>query len=201
MKKVGSLWFVLGCFLFVASFNLMAQDPDPVVAAPVDQISREELAKITEEACAATSGEKPTAEMIIKKVEEACEILTKEGKKAFSQFMGKDSKFLFAGTYIWIHNLEGIMLMHPIKFKLEGTPLLIFKDKNGKRFFVEMNKVAEEKGSGWVDYLWPIPGSKEIGRKVSFVKYCETPEKDKLVVGCGIYGMADAEIEKLVSGN
>ncbi len=165
-------------------------------AAPV---SRETLAKESEAFCAETAKEKPTADAVIKKVEEACQLVASEGRKSFSKFMGKDSKFIFAGTYIWIHDLEGVMQMHPLKYKMEGKPLLVLKDKKGKRFFVEMNKVAQEKGSGWVDYHWPVPGSKDIQRKVSFVKLCETPEKEKFVVGCGIYGLSDAEIDNLVS--
>ena len=206
MKKVGYLFVVLGFLLFNLSLTVVAQEPaaDEVVpAAASEKVSREDLAAQTEEACTATSNVKPTSEMIIQKVDEACKLLEAEGVKAFPKFMGRNSGFVFAGTYIWIHELggEGTMKMHPIKFKLEGKPLLIFKDNKGKRFFAEMNRVVESNGAGWVDYYWPIPGSKEVGHKVSYVKLAVTPEKEKLVVGCGIYGLSEAEIEKLVAGN
>jgi signal transduction histidine kinase len=51
------------------------------------------------------------------------------------------------------------MLMHPIKHKMEGRHLISLKDEQGKRFFVTMNNLADQKGEGWVDYMWPEPGS------------------------------------------
>lgn len=211
MKKVGYLLVLVGLICCYLPASLPAQDAAvataPVVTAPIapaqdapgQTVSREELAKESEAACAESAKDKATTEAVIKKVDEACKLVETEGRKAFPKFMGKDSSFIFAGTYIWIHDLEGVMQMHPLKYKMEGNALLILKDKNGKRFFVEMNKVAQEVGAGWVDYYWPLPGSTEIQRKVSYVKLCETPEKEKLVVGCGIYGLSDAEIEKLVA--
>lgn len=183
-----------------AAADVAAPVATPAVEPAAKEMSREDLAKETEIACAESAKDKATAELVIKKVEEACKLVETEGRKCFPKFMGKDSPYIFAGTYIWIHDLEGVMQMHPIKHKMEGNALLIFKDTNGKRFFVEMNKVAQEKGAGWVDYIWPVPGSKESARKVSYVKLCETPEKEKLVVGCGIYGLPDAEIDSLVAG-
>ena len=132
----------------------------------------DELAKETEEACEATAATKPTPQMIMDKVNQACALLQKEGKAGFSKFSGKGSEFVFAGTYIWIHDMAGVMRMHPIKYKMNGQSLVDFKDSNGKRFFTEMNKVAKEKGAGWVDYMWPKPGEKEPSQKVSYVKLC-----------------------------
>ena len=135
--------------------------------------------------------------MIKEKVKKACEILEKDGKKGFAKFKGKDSDFLFAGTYIWIHDMNGVMRMHPIKYKMEGKKLIGLKDGSGKRFFVEMNKKVRDKGEGWVDYTWPKPGEKKRSRKVSFVKGAKVDGED-MVVGCGIYDMPDAEIDVLI---
>jgi cytochrome c len=157
----------------------------------------DELAKETEEACEATAATKPTPQMIMDKVNQACALLQKEGKAGFSKFQGKDSQFVFAGTYIWIHDMAGVMRMHPIKYKMNGQSLVDFKDSNGKRFFNEMNKVAKEKGSGWVDYMWPKPGVKEPSQKVSFVKLCNVQGED-LVVGCGVYDLPAADVQKLL---
>lgn len=154
------------------------------------------LAKESEEACAAGAKTPPTPEMIVDKVNKACALLQKEGVSAFPKFKGKDSEFIFAGTYIWIHDMTGTMRMHPIKYKMEGKNLIGLKDVNGKRFFTLMNMTASQKGAGWVDYQWPKPGEKKTSLKVSYVKLCEV-DGDKLVLGCGIYDMSADELKSL----
>jgi methyl-accepting chemotaxis protein len=162
------------------------------------QQTADELQKETEAACAASATTKPTAEMIVAKVNKACELLSKEGKAAFPKFKGKDSEFIFAGTYVWIHDFHPTMLMHPIKYKLDGKSVAGMKDSNGKFLFVEMNKIAKEKGAGWVDYVWPKPGEEKASQKVSYVKMCKTPDGEELVVGIGVYDLPAAEVEKLL---
>ncbi len=180
---------VLLCLLCVA----IAYQPQILRA----EKSPDELAKETEEACAASAKTKPTFEMITEKVNKACALLEKEGKAAFPKFKGKDSEFIFAGTYIWIHDMEGVMRMHPIKPKMEGQRLIGLKDTNGKLFFADMNKLAKEKGSGWVDYMWPKPGEQSPARKVSFVKLCKV-DGEEMIVGCGVYDLPEEEVNKLV---
>jgi cytochrome c len=181
--------------LSLTSVSLFAEE----AKAPADDPVKEKLAKESEDACAASAKDKPTPEMIIKKVDEACKLLEKEGKASFPKFKGKDSQYIFAGTYIWIHDMEGVMQMHPVKYKMEGKHLIGLKDVNGKLFFTEMNKIAREKGSGWVDYMWPKPGEKDPSKKVSYVKLCKIDGVD-MVVGCGVYDLSDEVVKKLVSG-
>lgn len=170
-----------------------------LMAAPAwAEMTPEELARETEAACAASASTKATPEMVVRKVEEACALLEKEGSAAYPKFKGKDSPFIFAGTYIWIHDLHGVMRMHPIKYKMEGQRLIDLKDVNGKRFFTLMNAVAIKSGAGWVDYLWPKPGEKEPLLKVSYVRKCRVDGED-LVVACGIYDVSPEEAAKLVS--
>jgi signal transduction histidine kinase len=133
--------------------------------------------------------------MIIDKVAKGCETLKAVGgEAAFDKFQGSNSEFIFAGTYIWIHDMEGIMRMHPIKYKLNGKQLLTFKDKKGKLFFAEMNRVAKANGAGWVDYMWPKPGEKAPSLKVSYVQACKVGA-DTFVLGSGVYGITKEEIE------
>jgi cytochrome c len=156
----------------------------------------EELARESEAACIASASVKPTPEMIVDKVDKACALLQKEGLAAFPKFKGADSEFIFAGTYIWIHDLEGVMRVHPIVFKLEGKPILHLKDSRGKLFFYEMNEIAKNKGSGWVDYTWPRPGEKNSSPKISYVKLVKVGG-EQLVVGCGTYDLTPEVMQKL----
>ena len=160
------------------------------------QQSSEELAKESEAKCVASASTKPTPEMITDKVDKACALMQKEGVAAFPKFKGKDSEFIFAGTYIWIHDLAGVMRMHPIVYKLEGKSILSLKDSNGKLFFTEMNEVAKTKAAGWVDYTWPKPGEKTSSPKISYVKLVKAGGED-FVVGCGTYDLSPEVMQKL----
>jgi signal transduction histidine kinase len=171
-------------FLFSAIPALAQKTPD-------------ELAKESEDACLASASTKPTPQMVMDKVNKAAALLQKEGKAAFPKFRGKDSEFIFAGTYVWIHDMSGTMRVHPIKYKMEGQNMIDLKDSNGKLFFTAMNEVAKTKGSGWVDYMWPKPGEKTPSLKVSYVKQVKVDGED-LVLGCGVYDMPPEEIQKLI---
>jgi len=154
-----------------------------------------ELAAESEAYCASTASTKAAPHMIIEKVNQGCALLGAEGTAAFPKFMGKGSQFLFAGTYLWIHDLKGKMLMHPIKHAMVGKELLGLKDSTGKRFFVTMNQVAEEKGEGWVGYMWPKPGDKKLYPKISFVKKCKMASGEDVIIGCGAFDLQD-ELKK-----
>jgi signal transduction histidine kinase len=135
--------------------------------------------------------------MIVGKVDEACALLEKEGKAAFPKFLGKDSPFIFAGTYISIHDMEDLVLLHPVKAKMNGQHLVDLKDTNGKFVYVAMDKVAKDKGAGWVDYMWPKPGEKTPSSKVTYVKLCRVDGMEA-VLACGANDMSEAEIRELV---
>lgn len=163
------------------------------LARPVNAV---DTGKESEDACIESAKNGPaTPQLIVKKVEEAAALVAKEGKAAFPKFKGKKSPFLFNGTYIWIHEPNGKMLMHPIKLAMEGKNLLNLKDKNGKLFFVEMNKIALSKGSGWSEYVWPKPGEKESSPKVSYVKLVKHGN-ESFILGCGAYDMTLEDVKK-----
>ncbi|MFN4327199.1 MAG: methyl-accepting chemotaxis protein [Azonexus sp.] len=86
--------------------------------------------------------------------------------------------------YFWINDLQDRMVMHPIKPELEGRKLDQLKDKNGKLLFLEFNRVVKAQGAGFVDYLWPKPGSEEGVPKISYVMGFEPWG---WVIGSGIY--------------
>lgn len=86
--------------------------------------------------------------------------------------------------YFWINDLTDTMIMHPIKPDMDGKKLDQLKDKNGKLFFTEMSRIVKSQGSGFVDYLWPKPGSEEGVPKISFVMGFEPWG---WLIGSGIY--------------
>lgn len=175
----------------IAGSLVMLTSVGVMLAAPSDADVK--LAAESEKYCAATAATKATPQMIIDKVNEAVALVEKEGAASFKKFKGKGCTFIFAGTYIWINDMDGIMLMHPIKPGMEHQNYVGLKDGNGKRFFVDMITVCKEKGDGWVDYTWPKPGEKERSLKVSYVKKASCDGRE-VVVGCGVYDMTLEEI-------
>ncbi len=71
--------------------------------------------------------------------------------------------------YFWVNDMTPRMLMHPFKPELNGTLLSSNLDPNGKAIFVEMVKVVNAQGSGFVDYMWARPGESEPQPKISYV--------------------------------
>ena len=72
--------------------------------------------------------------------------------------------------YLWVNDMNHMMLMHPIKPKLNNTSVKEIKDPNGKFLFQEFVRVVKAKEAGFVDYLWPKPGFDQPVEKVSYVQ-------------------------------
>ena len=87
--------------------------------------------------------------------------------------------------YFWINDTRPVMVMHPIKPKLDGKDLSGVADPTGKKLFLEMVETAKsDPAGGFVEYMWPKPGHEEPIRKVSYVKLFEPWG---WIVGSGIY--------------
>ncbi len=86
--------------------------------------------------------------------------------------------------YFWINDMTPRMVMHPIKPQLNGKDLSGVKDPEGKHLFVEMVKVCQKDGAGFVDYMWPKPGADAPQPKISYVKLFPAWQ---WVIGSGVY--------------
>jgi methyl-accepting chemotaxis protein len=125
--------------------------------------------------CFATYGaaEELTPQLCKDKVMAAAKLIEETGEQAFETIRDPNGEFRFGNGagYVWVHDLDGVILMHPIKPSLEGKALLDMRDVNGVYIFAAFNELVEEHGSGWVPYSWPKPGHKESSPKISFVKF------------------------------
>lgn len=121
-------------------------------------------------------------------------ILTEEEAKA--QALEAIAKLRYAGSeYFWINDLQPKMMMHPMKPELNGKDLSEMKDPNGFRLFVEFVRVGQTTaGEGFVNYLWPKPGSPNPEPKISFVRQFKPW---KWIIGSGVY--VD-DVEKAIAG-
>ncbi len=90
--------------------------------------------------------------------------------------------------YIWINDMDGKMLSHPIA-KLVGTDVLSMQDASGDRLFATFIDIVRKNGQGSHQYYWP-PG-KDSKLKLSYVK--GVPEWNWLL-GSGVF-VTDIEEE------
>ncbi len=86
--------------------------------------------------------------------------------------------------YFFINDFQEKCVMHPIKPQLVGKELSGVKGPDGKYLFREMTNICREKGGGFVNYKWPMPGKDVPVDKISYVK-AFTPWG--WIIGSGIY--------------
>lgn len=94
----------------------------------------------------------------------------------------QDPQFHKGELYIWCADLDGVMIAHGANPKLIGKDFSERQDADAIRYVQEAVKVAQDKGSGWIEYKFMNPVTKQVQPKVCFVEKYET-----IVVCCGIY--------------
>jgi cytochrome c len=112
-----------------------------------------------------------TKEEVIAKCEAAANLIQEKGVEIASQAIGnKEGPFVWKDTYVFLMDLDGKMIAHPIKPELtQRDNLLQVADTDGKPLFVEFVQVAGNSGQGWIDYMWPKPGEDKPVAKSSFI--------------------------------
>ncbi|TYL47357.1 methyl-accepting chemotaxis protein [Marinomonas sp. IMCC 4694] len=109
--------------------------------------------------------------------------LTKTQAQRYAMQTIKDTRY-DESEYFWINDYNAVMIMHSVSPALDGKPLADLKDKNGKKLFSEFVTVVKKQGGGFVDYLWPKPGSEKPVDKISYVQGFEPWG---WIIGSGIY--------------
>jgi cytochrome c len=115
-----------------------------------------------------------------------------EKAEAFIQDKGKDyalkvfsaskGPFVEQDLYVFACSMNNKLLAHPYMKSMVGQDVSDFRDLKGRAVFQEFRKVADEKGSGWVDYWWKKPGENGEFSKTGYIK--RIPEHNMyLVVG------------------
>jgi cytochrome c len=132
----------------------------------------------------ASAQERATADEATSFVKKAVAHLKKQGKeKAFSDFADTQNKeFHDRDLYIFVYDLKGVCVAHGNNPKMVGKDLSQMKDANGKALIQDFIHVANTKGSGWVEYSWPNPVTKNLEMKSSYIV-----KVDDILLGAGIY--------------
>ncbi|RPI72094.1 MAG: histidine kinase [Desulfobacteraceae bacterium] len=105
-------------------------------------------------------------------------------EKALAEFNNAKGQFIDRDLYIYVVDVKdnAKCLAHGANSKLIGQNLIDFKDTNGKLFMKEILKISNDKGSGWVDYKWTNPTTKNNDPKSAYFE-----KINNLVVICGFY--------------
>ena len=122
-------------------------------------------------------------------------MIRRDGEAAFAAFRTKGSKWFHDDTYVFVNDMKGMCLCHPVMPGLEGESLMDQVDVHGKRFVSMMiQKVSGQRPAGWVHYEWPRPGESYPTWKSSYVMRVSDASGTQYIVGSGLY---DATVEEL----
>jgi len=125
---------------------------------------------------------------VVALVDKAGSLLASQGKQSFPQFKVKDSEWWKGDSYIFVYDMDGTLLMHPIYPFLEGKRLTDLRDIHMKAFVQEVVNIAKSKGSGWFDFMLPRPGESIPSKKYAYVKSVKLPDGTMVAVGSGFWG-------------
>ena len=106
---------------------------------------------------------------------------------ALAEFTNPKGPFIQDEMYIFVLDPKGIMIAHGVNEKYIGKDFIDLKDSTGKSFIREIINAANVNGSGWIDYQWYNPVTKETKNKSVYFE-----RVDELIFCSGIY------IERLV---
>lgn len=130
-----------------------------------------------------SQGKRGTPQEAKELVKKAIAYLKEHGKeKAFAAFSDLNGKFVDGDLYIFVYDLSGKCLAHGANPKMIGKDLIDLKDADGKAFVKERIELAKSKGSGWQDYKFTNPVTKEIEQKTAYIE-----RVDDIIIGCGAY--------------
>ncbi len=116
-------------------------------------------------------------------VHKAVHFYNASGKRiALAEFTNPNGQFVQDEMYIYVLNRKGTMLAHGVNERFVGEDFSDLKDSDGKSFIKEILETANTEGSGWVEYKWFNPVTKEVLPKKAYFK-----KVDDLIICSGIY--------------
>jgi len=116
-------------------------------------------------------------------VEAAKTFYRNAGKRiALAEFTNPNGQFREGEMYIYALNPKGTMLAHGINERFVGEDFSGLTDSDGKFFIREIVDAANAKGSGWVEYKWYHPVTKEWLPKVAYFE-----KVDDLIIVSAVY--------------
>jgi cytochrome c len=114
-------------------------------------------------------------------VEKGVALVKEKGKEAALKEINKrKSPFVKGDLFLFAVSLNNVSLGGGA----ESSHLVRGKDLSGYEFVPKMTGIATGKGSGWIEYKWPKPGSETPTSKRTY--FMRVPGQDFLIA-CGYY--------------
>jgi cytochrome c len=117
-------------------------------------------------------------------VDKALAFYNASGRRiALAEFNNPKGQFVQDEFYIFVLSPGGTMLAHGVNEKFVGEEFSNLRDSDGKFFIKEILDIANKEGSGWLDYKWYNPVTKQVLPKIVYFEKLE----DLIICG-GVYG-------------
>jgi cytochrome c len=104
--------------------------------------------------------------------------LLKETNNATGRFHVKSGDDL----YLLVYDMTGTCVGNGFQPQMIGVNRITYKDPNGVLVVQEFIKIAQTKGSGWVDYHYANPKTGKQDAKTTYVE-----KFGDVLVACGVY--------------
>jgi signal transduction histidine kinase len=122
-------------------------------------------------------------ETAVKMVKAAVAYIAAHGEeKGLDALNNPNGEFVKGELYVFAYDMNGVLLANSFRQNLLGQNLLDVPDSSGKKFRREIIELAKTKGSGWVDYSYQNPKTKQLEQKTTYLE-----KVGDLVVCCGVF--------------
>lgn len=122
---------------------------------------------------------------VVEQVDDAVDLIEREGEAAFPVLRDPASGFVFKSAYVFVLDAAGVLLVNNAFPENEGRDLTELQDIDGRYFVREMLRVPVG-AAAWIDYKWPRPGDTRPSAKRSYVRGIDW-NGARLLVGAGVY--------------
>jgi len=115
----------------------------------------------------AWSGEKEDA---VKLVHDAAAAVAKDKSGSLAEIGKAGGHFVKGELYVFVYDMGGVMVAHPINPKLVGKSLLEVPDADGKMFRKDIISAVTTTGTATVDYKYKNPTTGKVEEKITYCK-------------------------------
>lgn len=110
-----------------------------------------------------------TPQSVIANVHKAAQLLKEKGSEALAVLTDLKSEFNDRDAYLFIIDVDkSLVVSNPCFPERTGGNIREHLDWSGKHYGVELCEVAM-RGGGWIEFVWPKPGTEKGVRKVSYI--------------------------------
>ena len=131
-----------------------------------------------------------TTEEVTALVKQTKAAVEKNALQTFARINGSEHPYKNADNpslYVFVFDTDLNVVAHAIKTKVVGKNVKGKPDAKGKKFRDEILAKAVKDGSGWVDYYFANPKTKQLAHKNTYFELAKGSDGKDYIVGSGKY--------------